>query len=104
MVTTWYQRLPVDKHGRRAVRRRGLVYVIAIVVAQFNADRRVRDHRAGGRLLIVERTPGAYKASGTPRRPADPGAAGRLRRLLSEQNKFRRLTVATKQVSRRTLG
>ena len=72
-----YQRLPVDKHW--AARARfvggGLVYVIAIVVAQFNAIAAFVIIALVAVYYIVERTPGAYKAPGDDRaEPADPGA------------------------------
>jgi uncharacterized membrane protein len=73
-----YQRLPIDTHW--AARARfvggGLVYVIAIVVAQFNAIAAFVIIALVAVYYIVERTPDAYKppAGDAPAGPAGPGA------------------------------
>jgi uncharacterized membrane protein len=71
-----YQRLPIDKHW--AARARfvggGLVYVIAIVVAQFNAVASFVIIALVAVYYVVERTPGAYQAP-DPDATAGRGAA-----------------------------
>jgi uncharacterized membrane protein len=69
-----YQRLPIDKHW--AARARfvggGLAYVIAIVVAQFNAVASFAIIALVALYYVVERTP----ATGQPRDSPDPDSAG----------------------------
>ena len=69
-----YQRLPTDKHW--AARARfvggGLVYVIAIVVGNFNADAAFVIIALVAVYYIVERKPDAYKAPAGDA-SADPG-------------------------------
>ncbi len=79
-----YQRLPVDKHW--AARARfvggGVVYVIAIAVAQFNAIASFVIIALVAVYYIFESTPDAYKAPAgnatpkTPETPDTPGSAG----------------------------
>jgi uncharacterized membrane protein len=69
-----YQRLPVDKHW--AARRRfvggGVIYVIAIAVAQFNAVASFVIIALVAVYYVVERTPGTGK-SPAPDATSDPG-------------------------------
>jgi uncharacterized membrane protein len=69
-----YQRLPIDKHW--AARARfvggGVVYAIAIAVAQFNAIASFVIIALVAVYYVVERTPGAYKAPAGDA-SADPG-------------------------------
>ena len=68
-----YQRLPKDKHWAARVRfvGGGLVYVIAIVVAQFYAVASFVIIALVAVYYVVERTPG----TGQPRDSPDPGSA-----------------------------
>jgi uncharacterized membrane protein len=68
-----YQRLPGGKHWGARVRFAGggLVYVIAIVVAQFNAVASFVIIALVAVYYVVERTPG----TGQPRDSPDPGSA-----------------------------
>jgi uncharacterized membrane protein len=68
-----YQRLPTDKHwaARARFAGGGLVYVIAIVVAQFYAIASFVIIALVAVYYVVERTPG----TGQPRDSPDPGSA-----------------------------